>query len=72
MLHNISYKCDNCGHEKEEPSGYGNHGGKCYQCSNGSYHQCGESYDQEWVDEQKYNQQQDREYEERHRYDDQY
>jgi hypothetical protein len=49
----------------------GDHSGeKCSRCHNGNYRKVGESYDQEWIDEQKYNEQQDREYEERHRHED--
>lgn len=71
MKHSFIYACDNCGHEIEAP--FDNYDpGKCSQCHEGKYHQCGESYDQEYVDEIKYREQQDREYEARHRYDDRY
>ena len=38
-------------------------------CETGHYKKCGESYDKEWLDEQKYNREQDEEYERRHRND---
>lgn len=74
MVHNNVFTCDNCGHEIEIPASWqdGYDAGKCRECNNGSYRKTGECYDQEFVDEQKYNEQQDREYEERHRYDDRY
>lgn len=68
MYHSFRFVCDQCGDEKDLATD-GQDGGRCHNCSDGRYHQCGESYDQEWVDEQKYNEQQDREYERRHRYD---
>ena len=74
MVHNHCFCCDNCGHEMEVPANWGEQydAGKCRECNSGIYRRTGESYDQEWVDEQKYNEQQDREYEARHRYDDRY
>lgn len=60
------YKCDSCGREDELCSS-GDDGGRC-SCG-GQYHKIGETYDQEWVDEQRYNEQQDREYKYRHRND---
>lgn len=68
MYHSYTYVCDACGDQKDLACS-GDDGGRCHSCHNGKYHRSGESYDQEWVDEQKYNEQQDREYEERHRYD---
>lgn len=68
MYHSFSFVCDHCGDEKDLATDSDN-GGRCHECSNGTYHKNGESYDQEWVDEQKYNEQQDREYEQRHRND---
>jgi hypothetical protein len=59
------YKCDSCGSETEVDSNYS--AGRC-SCG-GTYQQCGQTYDQEFVDEQRYNEQQDREYETRHRHD---
>ena len=66
MYHSFTYTCDECGDQKDL-AGSGDDGGRCHSCHNGNYRRTGESYDQEWVDEQKYNEQQDREYEERHR-----
>ena len=68
MYHSFSFQCDQCGDEKDLATD-SDDGGRCHNCSNGRYHKCGESYDQEYVDEMKYNEQQDREYEERHRND---
>ena len=68
MYHSFSFVCDNCGDEKDLATDSDN-GGRCHECNTGTYHKCGESYDQEYVDEMKYNERQDREYEERHRYD---
>lgn len=72
MLHNHIFCCGNCGHEMEVPASFGQQydAGQCRQCKEGQYQYSGETYDQEFLDEEKYNQQQDREYEERHRYDD--
>lgn len=74
MHHSIIFNCDNCGHEIEIPTKWGDgyDHGKCSSCSTGTYRRVGESYDQEFIDEQRYNEQQDREYEDRHRYDDRY
>lgn len=60
------YKCDSCGDENELCT-TSDDGGQC-SCG-GRYHQIGERYDQEWIDEQRYNEQQDREYKYRHRND---
>jgi len=65
MVHNYSYVCNLCGNKTEVPVDYS--AGDC-SCG-GTYEQCGEVYDQEFVDERKYNEQQDREYEYRHRND---
>lgn len=65
MFHNDVYKCDACGNETEVDSHY-----SADRCScGGTFQKVGESYDQEFVDEQRYNEQQDREYESRHRGD---
>lgn len=56
MYHSFRFVCDQCRDEKDLATD-DHDGGRCYNCSNGRYHQCGESYDQEWVDEQKYNEQ---------------
>lgn len=68
MYFSNTYRCDVCGDEKDLACD-GDDGGRCYNCNDGHYYRCGEAYDQEWVDQQKYEQQQDREYEERHRHD---
>ena len=68
MYHSYSYICDVCGDSRDLATNCDN-GGRCYNCIDGTYRKSGESYDQEWVDEQKYNERMDREYEERHRYD---
>jgi hypothetical protein len=74
MQHSFIFCCDNCGDEIEIPANFGDQydAGKCKECKNGTYRKSGESYDQEFIDEERYNEQQDREYEERHRYDDRY
>lgn len=74
MIHNFTYFCNNCGDEMEVPANLGDQydAGKCRSCNNGKYVKSGESYDKEFLDQQKYEQQQDREYEERHRHDDRY
>lgn len=68
MYHSFSFQCDMCGDEKDLATDSDN-GGRCHECDNGTYRKCGESYDQEWVDEQKENDREDRRYEERHRND---
>lgn len=65
MFCNNVYKCDVCGAETEIDSRYS--AGSC-SCG-GTFQKCGEHYDQEFVDEQRYNERQDREYEARHRHD---
>jgi predicted RNA-binding Zn-ribbon protein involved in translation (DUF1610 family) len=65
MYHNDIYKCGSCGEEIQVDSHYS--AGTC--ACGGKLQHCGESYDQEFVDEERYNEQQDREYESRHRYD---
>lgn len=74
MFYNYVFTCDTCGHEMEVPANFGDQydAGKCRHCNDGRMIKTGESYDQEFIDEQKYNEQQDREYEERHRHDDRY
>ena len=71
MEYNIVFTCDNCRDEKEIPSHPQNpneySGGRC-PCG-GIYRQTGESYDQEFVEQEEYERRQDQEYEERHRYD---
>lgn len=62
------YTCNYCG-DKRELITDDDDGGRCHVCDNGRYVKTGETYDQEWVDEQRYNEQQDREYEARHKYD---
>jgi len=66
MFHRSVYKCDSCGHEIEVDVDC-NGGGKCSSCYNGQYRFHAETYDQEFVDQERYERQQDAEYEERHR-----
>jgi hypothetical protein len=66
MYFSYTFRCDTCGDEKDLATD-GNDGGRCHNCNGGHYFKIGEAYDQEWVEQQKYEQQQDREYEERHR-----
>lgn len=68
MYHSFTFTCDHCGDQKDLATD-SDDGGRCHECTNGRYRKSGESYDQEYVDEMKYNIQQDKEYEERHRYD---
>ena len=68
MYYSITYRCDNCGDERDL-AGDGDDGGRCHSCYEGRYHRCGESYDDEYVEQKRYEEQQDREYEERHRGD---
>lgn len=68
MYHQYLFRCDRCGDERELCTN-ADEGGKCHNCMNGNYYKCGESYDQEYIDQKQYEEQQDREYEERHRYD---
>jgi hypothetical protein len=71
MYYARTYKCYDCGDERDFPAhpkdGMDSDGGEC-SCG-GRYRYVGETYDQDFVEEQKYNEQQDREYEARHRYD---
>ena len=68
MFHRDIYKCDSCGHEIEAERDC-NVNGKCSSCHIGRYRFYAETYDQEFVDQEKYERQQDEEYENRHRYD---
>ena len=65
MYHTNVYTCDKCGDENELDFGFSP--GKCH-CG-GTYQQTGECYDQEFVDQERYEREQDYEYEQRHRYD---
>ncbi len=65
MYYTWIYQCNMCGDEIEVEAEYA--AGKC-DCG-GTFQKCGESYDQEFVDQERYYQEQDREYEDRHRYD---
>lgn len=65
MYHTWIYQCNQCQDEVDVDAGYG--AGKC-SCG-GTYQKSGESYDQEFVDQERYYQEQDREYEDRHRHD---
>lgn len=71
MYFSYSYVCNMCGDQRDLATN-ADDGGRCHVCDTGIYRKCGESYDQEFVDQQRYNEQQDREYEQRHRYDDRY
>ena len=64
MYCNNIYKCGICGREIELPEDY-----LAGSCCGKEMVYVGESYDQEFIDEQRYNEQQDREYEARHRND---
>ena len=68
MYFSYVFVCDSCGDEKELATDSEN-AGRCGNCDDGYYRKCGETYDQEWIDQQKYEQGQDREYEYRHRND---
>ena len=68
MYYSNCYRCDSCGDERDL-SCDSDDGGRCMNCETGHYKKCGESYDKEWLDEQKYNREQDEEYERRHRND---
>lgn len=63
MVHRNIYQCDSCREEIEIDVAFS--ANKCH-CG-GRYVLFGECYNQEFVDEQKYNERQDREYEHRHR-----
>lgn len=63
MYHCNIYKCDRCGGEIEVDVMHA--AGSC-SCG-GTLQQCGESYDQEFVDQERYEREQDAEYEQRHR-----
>jgi len=67
MYFSYRYVCNICGDEKDLATN-SDDGGRCHECSNGTYRKCGESYDDEWVEQKRYEEQQDREYEERHRH----
>jgi len=66
MKYEWIYRCSDCGREERSPAMYGRDDYPCV-CSHGTMYHSGESYDQEFVDQQRYEKQQDREYEERHR-----
>jgi hypothetical protein len=68
MYHSYRYTCNLCGDERDLCSN-SDIAGKCHSCYNGQYQKTGESYDQEYIEQIQYEEQQDREYEERHRYD---
>ena len=68
MYHSFVFTCNSCGDEKDLATD-SDDGGRCHSCETGHYYKTGEVYDQEFVDQEKYEAEQDREYEERHRYD---
>ena len=70
MHHGYVYTCNTCGDERELCTN-ADDGGRCHSCSNGRYYKSGECYDTEYVEQKEYEEQQDREYEARHR-DDRY
>ena len=39
----IVWRCDQCGHEREDYPGF-NEGGSCSHCNGGQYQESGESY----------------------------
>lgn len=65
MYHAIIWTCDACDEKTELPPQQTP--GRCF-CG-GTFQQTGETYDSEYVEQKKYEEQQDREYEERHRHD---
>ena len=67
MYHSYSYQCTMCGDTKDLVGDCD--GGKCQACSTGQYRNIGESYDNDYAEQQQYEKEQDREYENRHRYD---
>ena len=73
VLFSYTYKCDGCGQERNVPGNPAeghDDSGKVRHCPcGGLFRFSGETYDQEFIDEQRYNERQDREYEERHRRD---
>lgn len=68
MYHAFIFTCNICGDEIELCTDSDN-GGKCNSCHNGDYQKTGEVYDQDFVDQEKYEEEQDREYELRHHND---
>ena len=65
MIYERYYKCSQCGKETTvRQEGVDNNGMPC-DCG-GAFYFSGESYDQEFVDQKRYEAEQDREYEERH------
>jgi hypothetical protein len=71
MEYNKIWRCDRCSDEIETPSHPTRDNTKPGHCHcGGRYNFAGESYDQEFVDQMRYEQEQDREYEDRHRHDD--
>ncbi len=65
MYHANTWQCSSCGIEIEIDAPFDV--GRCH-CG-GRYGQSGECYDQEFVDQEQYYQEQDEEYERRHWYD---
>jgi len=66
------YRCNTCGSETTSQEGLNDPSGSQVMGScvcGGTYSFIGEEYDQDFIDQQNYERQQDREYEERHRRD---
>jgi len=68
MYFSYRYTCNVCGDQKDLATD-SDDGGRCHSCNEGRYFRSGECYDQEWIEQQKYEERQDREYAERHRYE---
>jgi len=66
MYFSYRYACNICGDEKDLATD-SDDGGKCHNCDSGLYRRIGESYDQDYVDQKRYEEQQDYEYEQRHK-----
>ena len=66
MYFSHRYVCDVCGDERDLATD-SDEGGRCHSCNSGWYKHYGESYDQEFVEQKKYEEQQDYEYERRHK-----
>jgi len=50
MYFSYSYVCNQCGDQRDLATN-DDDGGRCHSCDIGQYRKCGESYDQEYVDQ---------------------
>ena len=66
MYYSKTFTCDQCGDSRDLASDFET-AGTCRSCGQGTYCKSGETYDQEWIEQQLYERQQDQEYEESHR-----